>query len=163
MPKIRRHNLPPALYDHLLDRVQQRSISAQQLRLMLRWMDPQPEVPNGRWFSRSTRSPLAVWRSEEKLARRPKHVKLTSMKTLPKMDISDELEAHINEGIRLSELCKSDVVRQALRIGLPQFAARFQPAPLWLEERIREALAEPAKPKTPSQFKREMKAIADGR
>ncbi len=52
MPKIRRQNLPPALYDHLLDRVQQRSISAQQLRLMLRWMDTQPEVPDGRWFKR---------------------------------------------------------------------------------------------------------------
>ena len=52
MPKIRRQNLPPALYDHLLDRVQQRNISAQQLRLMLRWMDTQPEVPNGRWFKR---------------------------------------------------------------------------------------------------------------
>jgi hypothetical protein len=52
MPKIRRHNLPPALYDHLLDRVQQRSVSAQQLRLLLWWMDPQPEVPNGRWFKR---------------------------------------------------------------------------------------------------------------
>jgi len=52
MPKIRRHNLPPPLYDHLLDRVQQRNISAQQLRLMLRWMDTQPEVPNGRWFKR---------------------------------------------------------------------------------------------------------------
>ena len=52
MPKIRRHNLPPALYDHLLDRVQQRSISSQQLRLMVRWMDTQPEVPNGRWFKR---------------------------------------------------------------------------------------------------------------
>ena len=85
------------------------------------------------------------------------------MKTLPKMDISDELEVRINEGIKLSDLCKADVVRQALRIGLPQFAARFQPAPLWLEERIREALAEPAEPKTTAQFKRDMKAIADGR
>ena len=52
MPKIRRHNLPPALYDHLPDLVQQRSVSAQQLRLMLRWMDTQPEVPHGRWFKR---------------------------------------------------------------------------------------------------------------
>jgi hypothetical protein len=85
------------------------------------------------------------------------------MKTLPKMEISDELDAHINEGTKLSELCKADVVRQALRIGLPQFAARFQPAPLWLEERIREALAEPAEPVTPAQFKTAMKAIADGR
>ena len=52
MPKIRRQKLPPALYTHLLDRVQQRNISAQQLRLMLRWMDTQPEVPSGQWFKR---------------------------------------------------------------------------------------------------------------
>ena len=52
MPKIRRQNLPPILFAHLLDRVQQRNISAQQLRLMLRWMDTQPEVPNGQWFKR---------------------------------------------------------------------------------------------------------------
>ena len=52
MPKIRRQNLPPPLYAHLLDRVQQRNVSAQQLRLMLRWMDTQPEVPNSQWFKR---------------------------------------------------------------------------------------------------------------
>jgi len=52
MPKIRRQNLPRALYNHLLDRVQQRSISALQLRLLLRWVDTQPEVPNSRWFKR---------------------------------------------------------------------------------------------------------------
>jgi hypothetical protein len=85
------------------------------------------------------------------------------MKTLPKMDISDEIDAQISENIKISELCKADVVRQALRIGLPQLAARFQPAPLWLEERIREALAERAEPTTPAQFEKNMKAIADGR
>lgn len=52
MPKIRRQNLPRPLYAHLLDRVQQRNISAEQLRLFLRWMDTQPEVPNERWFKR---------------------------------------------------------------------------------------------------------------
>ncbi len=52
MPKIRRQNVPRSLYTHLLDRVEQRNISAQQLRLMLRWMDTQPEVPNGQWFKR---------------------------------------------------------------------------------------------------------------
>lgn len=85
------------------------------------------------------------------------------MKTLPKMDISDELHAQIDESSKLSDLCKADVVRQALRIGLPQFTARFQPAPLWLEERIREALAERAAPVTLGQFEKAMKAIADGR
>ena len=85
------------------------------------------------------------------------------MKTLPKMDISDDLDARIKDGIKISELCKADVVRQALRIGLPQFAARFQPAPLWLEERIREALVEPAETVTTEQFQKSMKAIADAR
>jgi len=85
------------------------------------------------------------------------------MKTLPKMEINEDLEAQIAQGVEISDLCKADVVRQALKIGLPQFVARFQPAPLWLEERIREALAEPAEPVTPAQFDRAMKAIADGR
>jgi hypothetical protein len=98
-----------------------------------------------------------------KLARWRKDVKMTWMKTLPKMEISEELDARINAGIELSELCKADVVRQALRIGLPQFSARFQPPPMWLEERIREALAEPAESVRPAQFERKMKAIADGR
>ncbi len=88
---------------------------------------------------------------------------MTCMKTLPKMDISDELDMRINESIKISDLCKADVVRQALRIGLPQFAARFQPPPLWLEERIREALAEPAESVTAAQFAKKMTAIADGR
>jgi hypothetical protein len=85
------------------------------------------------------------------------------MKTLPKMEINDDLDAQIAAGMEVSDLCKADVIRQALKIGLPQFAARFQPAPLWLEERIREALADPAEPVTPAQFDRTMKAIADGR
>jgi hypothetical protein len=52
MPKVRRANLPPALLQHLLDRIQQRSISADQLGLFAAWLDTQPEVPVGRWFKR---------------------------------------------------------------------------------------------------------------
>ena len=85
------------------------------------------------------------------------------MKTLPKMEISEELEAQIRDGIKVSELCKADVIRQALRIGLPQFASRFQPPPLWLEERIREALTEPAELTSKKQFDQTMAAIANGR
>jgi hypothetical protein len=44
------------------------------------------------------------------------------MKTLPKMDISDELNAQLHESIKISDLCKEEVIRQALRIGLPQLA-----------------------------------------
>ncbi len=81
------------------------------------------------------------------------------MKTVPKMEISDELEAQINENMKLSDLSRADVIRQALRIGLPQFAARFQRPPVWLEERIRGALAERAEPVTPAQFVKKMKAV----
>lgn len=85
------------------------------------------------------------------------------MKTLPKMEISEELNAQIDAGMKVSDLCKADVIRQALRIGLPQFASRFQPAPFWLEERIREALTEPAEATTSNQFAKEMTKIANGR
>jgi len=85
------------------------------------------------------------------------------MKTLPITQISDDLDALIDEGMIASGLCKADVIRQALRIGLPQFAFCFKPAPLWLEERIREALAEPAEVTSGKQFNRTMAAIANGR
>ena len=52
MPKVRRQNLPPALLQHLLDRIQQRSIPASQLGLLAEWLDAQPDVAAGRWFKR---------------------------------------------------------------------------------------------------------------
>ena len=52
MPKIRRHNLPPTLFDHLLDRIRLREISADQLGLLADWLDTEPEVPEGKWFKR---------------------------------------------------------------------------------------------------------------
>ncbi len=52
MPNVRRHNLPPALLQHLLDRIQQRRISPDELGLLAAWLDTQPEVPEGRWFKR---------------------------------------------------------------------------------------------------------------
>jgi len=52
MPRIRRDHLPPALLRHLLERVQQRKIAASQLELLARWLDTEPEVPQGEWFKR---------------------------------------------------------------------------------------------------------------
>ena len=52
MPKIRRRNLPPALLDHLLQRMDERKISTDQLGLLSDWLHLQPEVPNGKWFKR---------------------------------------------------------------------------------------------------------------
>jgi hypothetical protein len=52
MPRIRRSNLPKALYAHLLERVQSRNISADQLGLFADWLAIQPEVPDGEWFKK---------------------------------------------------------------------------------------------------------------
>jgi hypothetical protein len=50
MPRVRRQNLPPRLLDHLLDRVDDRKISAAQIALLADWLRHDPEVPAGRWF-----------------------------------------------------------------------------------------------------------------
>ncbi len=47
MPRVRRANLPPALYQHLLDRVRLRSIPADQLGLLGAWLSKEPIVPDG--------------------------------------------------------------------------------------------------------------------
>jgi hypothetical protein len=52
VPQIRRQSLPPALFQHLLDRIQQREISADQLGALAEWLDGCPEVPEGPWFHR---------------------------------------------------------------------------------------------------------------
>lgn len=50
MPRVRRHELPPAVLVHLLTRMRQRNISAEQITLLARWLDTEPEVPEGKWF-----------------------------------------------------------------------------------------------------------------
>ena len=52
MPKVRRQNIPPRLLQHLLARIQQRHITADQLGLLADWLDTQPEVPQGKWFKK---------------------------------------------------------------------------------------------------------------
>lgn len=52
MPKVRRQNVPPALFQHLLDRVRSRKIPASQLELLAKWLDGEPEVPEGLWYKR---------------------------------------------------------------------------------------------------------------
>ena len=52
MPRIRRQNVPPALFQHLLDRVRNRKIPASQLELLAKWLDREPEVPEGHWYKR---------------------------------------------------------------------------------------------------------------
>ena len=52
MPRVRRQDVPPALFQHLLDRVQSRKIPASQLELLAKWLDNEPEVPEGLWYKR---------------------------------------------------------------------------------------------------------------
>jgi hypothetical protein len=52
VPKVRRQNLPPALFQHLLERIQSRKIPATQLELLATWLDTEPEVPEGEWCRR---------------------------------------------------------------------------------------------------------------
>ena len=52
MPKIRRQSVPPALLNHLLDRITERQISANQLEQFGDWLVTEPEVPEGRSFKR---------------------------------------------------------------------------------------------------------------
>jgi hypothetical protein len=52
VPKIRRQNVPPALFQHLLDRLHSRKIPASQLELLAKWLDGEPEVPEGQWYKR---------------------------------------------------------------------------------------------------------------
>jgi hypothetical protein len=52
MARVRRENLPRALWAHLLGRMHQREISLQQLYLLSKWLESAPEVPNGPWFKR---------------------------------------------------------------------------------------------------------------
>jgi hypothetical protein len=52
VPGVRRQNVPPALFQHLLDRIQSRKIPASQLALLAKWLDSEPEVPGGQWYKR---------------------------------------------------------------------------------------------------------------
>jgi hypothetical protein len=44
--------VPAPLFQHLLDRIQDRRIDARQLELLAAWLDSEPEVPDGLWYKR---------------------------------------------------------------------------------------------------------------
>jgi hypothetical protein len=52
MPQVQRKDIPRALFAHLLQRIQERSIDAGALESLAAWLDTQPEVPEGEWFKR---------------------------------------------------------------------------------------------------------------
>jgi hypothetical protein len=52
VPQVRRQNLPPALFHHLLERIQNRKIPATELEFLATWLDSEPGVPEGEWYKR---------------------------------------------------------------------------------------------------------------
>jgi hypothetical protein len=54
MPKVRRSNVPQPLLAHLLKRMRERNISAEQIVVLAQWLDLEPDVPQGKWFKRFT-------------------------------------------------------------------------------------------------------------
>ena len=50
MPKIQWSGLPPALRDHLFERLRERKISAEDLYRLKVWRESEPDAPEGPWF-----------------------------------------------------------------------------------------------------------------
>ena len=51
MPKVQWSKLPPALRDHLLDRLRDRQITAEDLYQLKLWRESEPDAPDGDWFN----------------------------------------------------------------------------------------------------------------
>jgi hypothetical protein len=50
VPKIQWTDLPPALRDHLFDRLRDRKITVEDLYQLKLWRESEPEAPEGPWF-----------------------------------------------------------------------------------------------------------------
>jgi len=50
VPKIQWTDLPPALLDHLFDRLRDRKITVEDLYQLKLWRESAPEAPDGLWF-----------------------------------------------------------------------------------------------------------------
>jgi hypothetical protein len=50
VPKIEWSSLPPALRNHLFDRLRDRKITADDLYQLKLWRESEPDAPEGMWF-----------------------------------------------------------------------------------------------------------------
>lgn len=50
MPKIQWTNLPPALREHLFERLVERQITAEDLYQLKLWRESEPDAPEGEWY-----------------------------------------------------------------------------------------------------------------
>jgi hypothetical protein len=51
MPNIRWRGLPPALRDHLFERLRERRSTAKDLYQLKLWRESEPEAPAGLWYN----------------------------------------------------------------------------------------------------------------
>lgn len=58
MPKIQWAGLPPALRDHLFDRLRERRITADDLYKLKLWRESEPDAPDGLWYKELRLRPL---------------------------------------------------------------------------------------------------------
>lgn len=58
VPKVRRRNIPPSVLEHLRSRRLEREIGVEQMGLLARRLNGEPEVPMGRWDDGSRDSPI---------------------------------------------------------------------------------------------------------
>jgi len=50
VPKIQWTGLPPALRDHLFDRLRERRITVEDLYQLKQWRESDPDAPEGPWY-----------------------------------------------------------------------------------------------------------------
>jgi hypothetical protein len=50
VPKIQWTNLPPALREHLFERLVERQITAEDLYQLKLWRESEPDAPEGEWY-----------------------------------------------------------------------------------------------------------------
>jgi hypothetical protein len=50
LPKIRFANLPRPLWEHILERVAERTISLDDLQQLRSWVNTEPHAPAGDWY-----------------------------------------------------------------------------------------------------------------
>jgi hypothetical protein len=50
MPKIQWTRLPPALRDHLFERLRERWVTAEDLYRLKTWRESEPDAPDGPWY-----------------------------------------------------------------------------------------------------------------
>jgi hypothetical protein len=50
MPKIQWSGLPPALRDHLFERLRERKVTTEDLYRLKEWRESEPDAPDGAWY-----------------------------------------------------------------------------------------------------------------